>query len=518
MIAGTGVGGLAHARGEQVDAVPREGPEPGQPVLRADDDAERDRRADRRCSSAGPGPTLCIATACAAGANAIGEGARLHPRRHRRRRGGRRHRGGVTPLTDRRVRPHGRAEHAQRRPRARVAAVRRRPRRLRDRRGRRRSSCSSRWSGPWPAGATIYGEVAGYGRNADAYHITAPSPGGAGAAACMQLALDDAGLDAGDIGHVNAHGTSTPLNDAAEAEAIRKVFGDASPPVTSTKGVHRAPDRRARARSRPSSRCWRCATASCRRPPTSTAIGDDIDARRRARRRRADRAPSPAISNSFGFGGHNASLVLAAVRVTAPVTPHSRRGAPQRHRDRAALVEAPTGARVELVPPRGRQAPRRDRRRRGRGARAGGTPRDRARRPGRRRARDVGRRRRTRASPSLHAWGRVARRWPTRRASCRRCSRSIGPVRVRARRCCSGSSTSRDDRPTRSRTSPAPTPSRAFTGDRPSTAERSAAPASTTAAAASPSLVVADDDEAATAMRCDAPRVPARQPPRRPAA
>ena len=86
-------------------------------------------------------------------------------------------------------------------------------------------------------GATIHGEVLGYGRNADAHHITAPVPGGAGAAACMQLALDDAGLDAAAIGHVNAHGTSTPLNDAAEAEAIRKVFGDAAPPVTSTKGV-----------------------------------------------------------------------------------------------------------------------------------------------------------------------------------------------------------------------------------------------------------------------------------------
>src|SRR5580765_7801437 len=86
-------------------------------------------------------------------------------------------------------------------------------------------------------GATIYGEVAGYGRNADAYHITAPSPGGEGAAACMQMALDDAGLSPADISHVNAHGTSTPLNDAAEAEAIRKVFGEGAPPVTSTKGV-----------------------------------------------------------------------------------------------------------------------------------------------------------------------------------------------------------------------------------------------------------------------------------------
>ena len=94
-----------------------------------------------------------------------------------------------------------------------------------------------RWDRAVARGARIYGEVVGYGRNADAYHITAPSPGGEGAAACMQLALDDAGLDADAIGHVNAHGTSTPLNDAAEAEAIRKVFGDAPPPVTSTKGV-----------------------------------------------------------------------------------------------------------------------------------------------------------------------------------------------------------------------------------------------------------------------------------------
>jgi 3-oxoacyl-[acyl-carrier-protein] synthase II len=94
-----------------------------------------------------------------------------------------------------------------------------------------------RWEHAVARGARIYGEVVGYGRNADAYHITAPSPGGEGAAACMQLALEDAGLANGAIGHVNAHGTSTPLNDATEAEAIRKVFGDTSPPVTSTKGV-----------------------------------------------------------------------------------------------------------------------------------------------------------------------------------------------------------------------------------------------------------------------------------------
>ena len=128
-----------------------------------------------------------------------------------------------------------------------------------------------RWDRAVARGAHIYGEVVGYGRNADAYHITAPSPGGEGAAACMQLALDDAGLSPADIGHVNAHGTSTPLNDAAEAEAIRKVFGEIAAAGHVDQGRHRSPHRRRRrdrggrvpARDR--------ATARCRRPRTSSA-------------------------------------------------------------------------------------------------------------------------------------------------------------------------------------------------------------------------------------------------------
>src|SRR5438034_1258899 len=86
-------------------------------------------------------------------------------------------------------------------------------------------------------GARIYAELGGSASNADAHHITAPSPGGAGAAACMELALADAGVAADEVAQVNAHGTSTPLNDAAEAEAIAKVFGSPGPPVTSIKGV-----------------------------------------------------------------------------------------------------------------------------------------------------------------------------------------------------------------------------------------------------------------------------------------
>jgi 3-oxoacyl-[acyl-carrier-protein] synthase II len=160
-------------------------------------------------------------------------------------------------------------------------------------------------------GATIHGEIAGYGRNSDAYHITAPSPGGAGAARCMQLAIEDAGLEPGDIGHVNAHGTSTPLNDAAEAEAIRKVFGDAPPPVTAPKGVlgHMIGGAGA-AEAVVSLLALRDEVL----PPTAnlTRIGDDIGLDVVYGSERVI-PPKPAISNSFGFGGHNATLVLRRV-------------------------------------------------------------------------------------------------------------------------------------------------------------------------------------------------------------
>jgi 3-oxoacyl-[acyl-carrier-protein] synthase II len=167
-----------------------------------------------------------------------------------------------------------------------------------------------RWDRAVSRGARIYGEVVGYGRNADAYHITAPSPGGEGAAACMQLALDDAGLSPSALSHVNAHGTSTPLNDAAEAEAIRKVFGEGAPPVTSTKGVT---GHLVGAAGATEAIACLLALRSGSVPPTANLehIGDDIQLDIVAGSPRSI-APAPALSNSFGFGGHNASLIFAA--------------------------------------------------------------------------------------------------------------------------------------------------------------------------------------------------------------
>ena len=171
-----------------------------------------------------------------------------------------------------------------------------------------------RWDRAESRGARIYGEVVGYGRNADAYHVTAPSPGGVGAAACMQLALADAGLEPSAVGHVNAHGTSTDLNDAAEAEAIAKVFGHDGPPVTSVKGsIGHLIGAAGAVETVASFLAIREGVV----PPTANHERADpemsIDVVAGAPRQVA---PAPVVSNSFGFGGHNASLVLAPTPVS----------------------------------------------------------------------------------------------------------------------------------------------------------------------------------------------------------
>ncbi len=164
------------------------------------------------------------------------------------------------------------------------------------------------WSRAVARGATIYGELAGAASNADAYHITAPSPGGPGAAACMEQAIMDAGLTPEDIAHINAHGTSTMLNDAAEAEAINKVFGTPGPPVTSTKGVTGHALGAAGALETVAS----VLTILHRLIPPTAGLAEldpDVHLDVVAGEPRPWE-PGPTLSNSFGFGGHNGCLVI----------------------------------------------------------------------------------------------------------------------------------------------------------------------------------------------------------------
>jgi len=157
-------------------------------------------------------------------------------------------------------------------------------------------------------GAHIYAELAGAASTADAHHVTAPAPDGSGAALCMQLAVQDAQLSPSGIAHVNAHGTSTPPGDAAEAEAIYKVFGSPGPAVTSIKGVigHTLAGAGA-------IEAVAVALSMQHRqiPPTAGTRNIDpafqLDVVTGGPR---DWAPGPVVSNSFGFGGHNGCLVF----------------------------------------------------------------------------------------------------------------------------------------------------------------------------------------------------------------
>ena len=159
-------------------------------------------------------------------------------------------------------------------------------------------------------GVHIYGEVLGAGSTADAHHITAPAPGGDGALRCMQLAIEDAGLSSNDIASINAHGTSTPLNDAAEAEALSKLFGDNGPPVTSTKGIT---GHALGAAGAIEATAVLLSFIHKQIPPTSgfTTPDPEMADFNLVTGSPQDWEPGPSMSNSFGFGGHNGSIVLA---------------------------------------------------------------------------------------------------------------------------------------------------------------------------------------------------------------
>ena len=168
------------------------------------------------------------------------------------------------------------------------------------------------WEHAHARGATILAEVIGAASTADAYHITAPDPQGSGAIRCMRLALADAGVGAADVSHINAHGTSTPLNDLAESMAMRQVFADAVPAVTSIKG-HLGHSLAAAGALEGVVSVLSLVNQSI--PPTAGTttvdpeIGLDV-VLGEARRAELD----VVLSNSFGFGGHNGSVVFRRYR------------------------------------------------------------------------------------------------------------------------------------------------------------------------------------------------------------
>ena len=163
-------------------------------------------------------------------------------------------------------------------------------------------------------GAEVLATVRGFGATSDAHHLTAPHPEGAGAAAAIRRALEDSGLKPEDVHYINAHGTSTPLNDRAETKAIKDALGDhaANVPVSSTKsaighllGASGAVEVSAtilalRERIAPPTLAWE-----------EQEEGMDLDyVPGRGQSLDVNGGPVVALSNAFGFGGHNVVLCL----------------------------------------------------------------------------------------------------------------------------------------------------------------------------------------------------------------
>jgi 3-oxoacyl-[acyl-carrier-protein] synthase II len=159
-------------------------------------------------------------------------------------------------------------------------------------------------------GARIYAEVLGYGMTNDGHHMTAPRPDGSQAARAMRLALADAHVEANEIGYVNAHGSSTPLNDPTETLAVKQVLGDHAyrVPVSGTKGYYghalgASGAIEAAICALALERGWLPPTVNLASPDPACDLDYMAGAGRAAK-------PETIISNSFGFGGINASLVM----------------------------------------------------------------------------------------------------------------------------------------------------------------------------------------------------------------
>ena len=166
------------------------------------------------------------------------------------------------------------------------------------------------WDHAVARGARIYAELGGYGTTNDAHHMTAPLPDGAQAARCMRQALRDADVETADVAYINAHGSSTPLNDPTETLAIKQVFGDHAyrVPVSSTKGYYghalgASGAFEAAISALAMAKGWVPPTVGLETPDPACDL-DFIMGHGR------DLQPAVVLSNSFGFGGINAALVF----------------------------------------------------------------------------------------------------------------------------------------------------------------------------------------------------------------
>ena len=162
-------------------------------------------------------------------------------------------------------------------------------------------------------GANILCEMYGYGTSDDAYHVSAPAENGAGAALSMQYALEDAGLEPDEIGYINAHGTSTPLNDKSETAAIKTVFGEQAynVPISSTKSMTghllgASGSIEAVVCAKVLQESVLPATINYETPDPECDLDYVPNKIRKA-------TPDHIMSNSFGFGGHNATLILSRI-------------------------------------------------------------------------------------------------------------------------------------------------------------------------------------------------------------
>jgi 3-oxoacyl-[acyl-carrier-protein] synthase II len=162
-------------------------------------------------------------------------------------------------------------------------------------------------------GAKIYGEIAGYGSTSDAHHITAPEPNGTYAAKAIKMAMQDYDIRPDEIGYINAHGTSTPLNDKIETEAIKRALGEYSKsvPISSTKSM--TGHLLGAAGSLEAIICLLAIKDNFLPPTINYQINDpecDLDYIPNEGR---EANIKYALSNSFGFGGHNVCLLFKGV-------------------------------------------------------------------------------------------------------------------------------------------------------------------------------------------------------------